>query len=223
MYWLDIEIKVFATARQPLKNGDKIWLEQGKIELTGVLVLSNQESLAPGENARGHFIVQTPVDTPSFDDWSVKSSPLHTIGTCKVIKNHKPRPGLSDKQQAKARQIEERLTANLYQPLLWSLISREIFFFNQQEGEDIRQYLEAAGTIVRVDDDLYFHSEAIKSAIKLIGKYIDCHGSITSGQARDLLGSSRKFIIPLLEYFDSQGVTVRRGDERVLPKFTAGS
>ena len=36
--------------------------------------------------------------------------------------------------------------------------------------------------------------------------------------ARDVTGSSRKFIVPLLEYFDSQGVTKRDGDVRTLGK-----
>lgn len=124
--------------------------------------------------------------------------------------------GLGSKQQAKAEQIEARLLANPFQPLLWSLISRELFYFNPQEGEEIRRYLQKTGVIIEVSDDLYFHKDALSQARELIRGYISEHGSITSGQARDLLGSSRKFIIPLLEYLDARGLTVRRGNERFL-------
>jgi len=38
----------------------------------------------------------------------------------------------------------------------------------------------------------------------------------TVAEARDLLGTSRKYALALLEFLDQQGITVRRGDERVL-------
>lgn len=127
-------------------------------------------------------------------------------------------PALSDKQKIKARQIEERLLINPFQPLLWSLISKELFFFNPKEGEVIRRYLENAGEIIPVGEDLFFHVDAVNEAKKLVGEYIACHGKITVGEARDLLGSSRKFVVPLLEYFDAVGFTERKGNVRVLAR-----
>jgi len=123
---------------------------------------------------------------------------------------------LGEKQQLKVKQIEDRLLTNRYQPVLWSLIAKDLFFFNPAEGEQLREYLEAKGTIVPVSEDLYFHRDAIESAKDLIREYIENNGSITSAEARDLLGSSRKFVIPLLEYFDAQGLTIRKGNRRVL-------
>ena len=70
--------------------------------------------------------------------------------------------------------------------------------------------------MVQVGEDLYFHRDAIAQSRELILEYINRNGSITCGQARDLLGSSRKFIIPLLEYLDAQGFTIRKDNERVL-------
>lgn len=125
-------------------------------------------------------------------------------------------PGLGKKQQAKAEQIEARLLTNPFQPLLWSLISKELFFFNPQEGEEIRQYLEDTGVMIQMEEDLYFHRDAVARAQGLVREHLEQQGSITSAQARDLLGSSRKFVIPLMEYFDAQGFTLRKGNERVL-------
>ncbi|MHB8924444.1 MAG: SelB domain-containing protein [Coriobacteriia bacterium] len=48
--------------------------------------------------------------------------------------------------------------------------------------------------------------------------YLREHGTILAKDARDITGSSRKYIVPLLEYFDSQGVTKRDGDERTIGK-----
>jgi selenocysteine-specific elongation factor len=46
------------------------------------------------------------------------------------------------------------------------------------------------------------------------------HEAITPQEMKDLLGISRKYAIPLLEYLDAQRVTVRRGDRRVLREGT---
>ncbi|MBI1994283.1 MAG: SelB C-terminal domain-containing protein, partial [Deltaproteobacteria bacterium] len=47
-------------------------------------------------------------------------------------------------------------------------------------------------------------------------KYLADKGEITAATCRDLLGSSRKYTIPLLEYFDREGLTIRIGDVRRL-------
>ena len=44
------------------------------------------------------------------------------------------------------------------------------------------------------------------------------NGDITLANVRDVTDSSRKYTLPLLEYFDSQGVTRRAGDKRILIK-----
>jgi selenocysteine-specific elongation factor len=46
--------------------------------------------------------------------------------------------------------------------------------------------------------------------------YLEQQGELTAGEFRDLLQISRKYAIPLLEYFDNQRITVRMGDKRVL-------
>ena len=40
-------------------------------------------------------------------------------------------------------------------------------------------------------------------------------GPATAAELKDAMGTSRKYAIPLLEYFDSQAVTRREGDTRV--------
>jgi selenocysteine-specific elongation factor len=42
------------------------------------------------------------------------------------------------------------------------------------------------------------------------------HESMTVAEARDVLGTTRKYILPLLEHMDALHVTQRRGDERIL-------
>jgi len=78
--------------------------------------------------------------------------------------------------------------------------------------------LVASGSIVRLGGDLHFSAPAVAEAREKIVGYLREHGEIAPKDARDITGSSRKFIVPLLEYFDAQGVTKREGDSRRLGK-----
>ena len=72
------------------------------------------------------------------------------------------------------------------------------------------------GTIVKVAEGLYFHRETVDQARKLVEGHIRREGSITVSQFRDLTDSSRKYALPLMEYFDTIRFTRRLGDTRVL-------
>ncbi|HSK30550.1 MAG TPA: SelB C-terminal domain-containing protein, partial [Candidatus Limnocylindria bacterium] len=47
-------------------------------------------------------------------------------------------------------------------------------------------------------------------------KFLSEKGEMTAASFRDLIGSTRKYTIPLLEYFDRDGLTIRIGDVRRL-------
>jgi len=46
--------------------------------------------------------------------------------------------------------------------------------------------------------------------------HIEEHGPVTVAEIRDLLGTSRKYAVPLCEWLDQTGATLRRGDVRLL-------
>ena len=78
--------------------------------------------------------------------------------------------------------------------------------------------LAGEGVVLRLGPDLHFDASAVAKAREQIVGYLREHGEILAKDARDLTGSSRKYILPLLEYFDSQGITKRDGDIRTLGK-----
>ncbi|HET9771519.1 MAG TPA: SelB C-terminal domain-containing protein, partial [Acidimicrobiia bacterium] len=63
-------------------------------------------------------------------------------------------------------------------------------------------------------DGLVFTASAVDKARQVVREGLERHGSLTVSQARDLLGSSRKYVLAILAHFDAEGVTRRRGDER---------
>ncbi len=78
------------------------------------------------------------------------------------------------------------------------------------------QYLVAAGRIVRVNDDTIFAAGPYQEAVTRLTAHLQREGKVTVAQARDLLGSSRRYVLPLLEWLDAQKVTRRVGDDRIL-------
>ena len=80
--------------------------------------------------------------------------------------------------------------------------------------------LLARGALVKVGDALYRGSQ-IGAAHRRIEEYVDRHGRMTMAEFRDLLGTTRKYAVPLLEWFDSRGITVRSGDYRMMRRRSA--
>ncbi|MBI2264250.1 MAG: selenocysteine-specific translation elongation factor [Armatimonadetes bacterium] len=84
--------------------------------------------------------------------------------------------------------------------------------------KEAEAFLTGIGFLVSVAEGMYFPRSSLDRIAGLLCSEIREKGSITAAGARDLLGTSRKFIIPLLEYLDSRKVTRRVGDKRVLDR-----
>jgi len=69
---------------------------------------------------------------------------------------------------------------------------------------------------VLVGENLYYPLKTLQQIRMTVQTYIENEGSMTASQFRDLTQSSRKYAVPLLEYFDEIGFTKRVGDVRVL-------
>ena len=85
-------------------------------------------------------------------------------------------------------------------------------------AKDVLMLLVGEGRLVKVKEDLYFDTTAIKGLKQELVNFLTAHGEISTPQFKDMTGASRKYVIPLIEYFDSQNVTIRIGDIRKLRK-----
>jgi len=77
-------------------------------------------------------------------------------------------------------------------------------------------YLEDSGRVVRISPDLVLLATAVTEAEGLVRRHLEARATMTVADARDLLGSSRRTVVPLLEHFDATRVTRRDGDLRRL-------
>lgn len=89
-------------------------------------------------------------------------------------------------------------------------------------GEDPKQAKQILGVLVnqgvltRIKEDIYYHTPALQEIQRRLEEYLRANERMGAPHFKQLVGLSRKYIIPLLEYFDTKGVTMRLGDERVL-------
>lgn len=90
--------------------------------------------------------------------------------------------------------------------------------FPGNTAEEVLEVMVKDGILVKVKEDLYFHREAIEDLQRRLVAFLKDNGEITTPQFKDMTGASRKYTIPLIEYFDKSQVTVRVGDNRVLRK-----
>lgn len=87
---------------------------------------------------------------------------------------------------------------------------------NQKLIREVIGALEENGRLIRLTEDLYFTEEAITQAEEKLKEFFLQNDSLELSQFRDIIDSSRKYALPLLEYFDEQGITYREGDKRYL-------
>jgi selenocysteine-specific elongation factor len=75
--------------------------------------------------------------------------------------------------------------------------------------------LERAGRVRRLGADLFFDAQQFERAVDVIQHSFDAQNELTVAEAARLLSSSRKYVVPFLEYLDGKGITVRSGNVRL--------
>ncbi len=81
---------------------------------------------------------------------------------------------------------------------------------------EVIRVMERQGEIVRVTTELYYLKDSIDRIKSDLYSYFENHEEMSAATFRDILQSSRKYTIPVLEHFDRTGLTVRVGDVRKL-------
>jgi selenocysteine-specific elongation factor len=125
------------------------------------------------------------------------------------------RSGLTPEQETITRKILTLLLeAGLEPPAAWTLLEQ---VEDRKEGERLLRYLEKEGRIIRLGDGRYFHGQPVEALRrKLRERARRGEETIDVPAFKRLAGVTRKSAIPLLERFDAEQLTVRRGDLRVI-------
>ena len=122
---------------------------------------------------------------------------------------------LAQDQEEIRRELEKIYTKSRLQPPYFQEIKEK---FPGNTGAEVLEVMIKEGGILKVKEDLYFHRKAIDELKSELIDFLKCNGEITTPQFKEMTDASRKYTIPLIEYFDRTQITVRVGDTRVLRK-----
>lgn len=122
---------------------------------------------------------------------------------------------LAQDQQEIRREFEKIYTKSGLQPPYFQEIKGK---FPGNTGAEVLEVMVKEGDILKVKEDLFFYHKAIDGLKSELIAFLKNNGEITTPQFKEMTGASRKYTIPLIEYFDRTQVTVRVGDTRVLRK-----
>jgi selenocysteine-specific elongation factor len=86
----------------------------------------------------------------------------------------------------------------------------------EEHGRDIFGKLVYEGKVVRVKGDMYFSRTHIEELKRTVKEHLSLKKEMSPADVKAVLGLSRKYMIPLLEYLDEIKLTIRVGDKRVL-------
>jgi selenocysteine-specific elongation factor len=112
-------------------------------------------------------------------------------------------------EQAKISGLTRRFEQNPFSPPTVKASIEEV-------GEDIFNALLSLEEFVPLSAEVVFRKSDYEKAISILREHLVKNGKVTVAETRDLLGTSRRYVLALLEYLDTRGVTKREGDYRVL-------
>jgi len=133
------------------------------------------------------------------------------------------RVDLSDQDRDLREKLQqESKNAGVEAPSIDELMTRVgVTSSDRQHARKILQLLIEAGSIVRIQGDMVMDVtvvEELKRKLAAHGNATEPDRMIDVATFKELAGVSRKYAIPLLEYFDRERVTRRAGDKRLILK-----
>ncbi len=122
---------------------------------------------------------------------------------------------LTEADRALCDRIEQLFLANKFAPPSLEETIKAVKG-NEAKVKELFAFLVNSGKLVNVGENMVFHRRAIEEAEQVARNHFAANAEMRAGDFKEKLGTSRKYAIPLLGHFDMKGITLRRGDIRVL-------
>jgi selenocysteine-specific elongation factor len=116
-----------------------------------------------------------------------------------------------------ARALSEKVRRSGLAALSKAELAEGIRAADAKEFDKTLEGLVRTGAVLRVKD-LHFDPKEVDGLREKLVSFLSTRGEITVPEFKEMTGLTRKYLIPLLEYFDLTRVTLRVGDKRVLRK-----
>jgi selenocysteine-specific elongation factor len=160
----------------------------------------------PREELKSRLGLSAKAFSACLETWLQEGDLMETQGAIGLA-SYKPHP--TDSDRVKLDRATARVEAARFAPPSWKELAEEI-------GEEALAYLTATRRIVTVSPEIVFSASAYEEAVEKVQALLEREGEATVSRIRDELGTTRKYVLALMEHLDSLAVTVRDGDVRRL-------
>lgn len=145
-----------------------------------------------------------------FDQILKEVPELEEVGGCISGKGHQL--ALTPKEESQLQELRRKIAENPYEPPVTSALlelgySKELLYAGAH-----------LGLLVQLANEHWTTPEIVQQAAAILFEEEAFQNGFQLAAFRDRVGTSRKFALAFLEYFDAQGVTIRKGDVRTLGK-----
>jgi selenocysteine-specific elongation factor len=113
------------------------------------------------------------------------------------------------------KRVEEAIFKGGLQPPSSKELSEE-WSEKEEEIRSVHEHLVHEGVFIKIKSGMYFHQIHFDHLRERLITYLKRNREITTPQFKEITGASRKYAIPLIEYFDQIKLTLRLGEKRVL-------
>ena len=144
-----------------------------------------------------------------------KQGYIKRVGSEYALISHKTK--ISDEIVQFYKRIEKKLINNSFIPISTKQISEQ-FDLSEKKSLEILHYLRNQKKLVKVNADLWMHSENVDKLYLLNKNHFKSNNELDVSSFKIYTGLTRKFAIPILEFCDKQGWTLRNGNLRIKGK-----
>ena len=126
--------------------------------------------------------------------------------------------GFGVKRSPEAEKLRKRVLGK-YRASVYEMPTVDEVLENERDKVNVRHLIDSLveeGELVRLDPKYCIDSGAYEKALSIIREHIAKNGKITLAEFRDLIGTSRKYAMAILDHTDREKITAKEGDYRVL-------
>ena len=131
-------------------------------------------------------------------------------------------PRLTPEQEDLRRRVRTILEDSGLSPPGMDDLARELAA-DAAQLQDILRFMESEGELLALEGALFFWKPHVQAAGERVVESLAGKEELGPADFRDVLGVTRKYLLPLLRYMDTVGVTTRRGDQRNVAKSIPGA
>lgn len=144
---------------------------------------------------------------------------LLLVDTIEMGKTSIWKKGFSIKFDKRQEEIKKDIYSQLYNAKFQTPLPVEILKAYGREEKTAKMVFDSLVDmeyLIKISEDIYIVKEHLDNAKSILIDFVLKNGSITAGEFRDGIGTSRKYAVAILEYFDMLKITKRIEDKRVL-------